>query len=385
MYQLSFSLSEFLQKYWQKQPTVIRSGFKHFHDPISPEELAGLSMEHEVDSRFVSNLDNNWIAEHGPFSEDKFTSLTETNWSLIVQAANHWHSGAAQLIQPFKTMPHWLFDDLMISYSVDGGGVGPHIDQYDVFIIQGLGKRRWRVGAKDTGQYVETCRASALRQIESFDAVIDDILQPGDILYIPPGFPHDGYALQPSMSYSIGFRSPKEQELVSNFADYLLANDLGDTHIDTPELATQQNFAEITANDFTALTTALRSSLDNQTQLAEFIGCMLSQSRHQLNIIVPDLPWQANEIAEYLQSGNQFIRVAGLRALYLQGNLNTIYINGEIFHLSPQQMSLASILCNQETLSLEQLSDQLSDDELEQQIVLLFQTLVNKGYWYCEE
>ncbi|WP_413283207.1 JmjC domain-containing protein [Vibrio sp. MA40-2] len=383
MYQLSFSLNEFLQKYWQKQPTIIKGGFRNFHDPISPEELAGLSMEEEVDSRFVSNLDNNWLAEHGPFNEDKFVSLAETNWSLIVQAANHWHSEAAKLVTPFKTMPNWLFDDLMISYSVEDGGVGPHIDQYDVFIIQGLGRRRWRVGEKDTGQYVETCRASALRQIESFDAVIDDILEPGDILYIPPGFPHDGYALQPSMSYSVGFRSPKEQELLSNFADYVLANDIGDTHVDTPKLTTQKNFAEISTNDFNSLTTALRSSLNDKKRLQDFMGCMLSQSRHQLNIIIPEPTWQADEIIQYLQSGHHFQKVDGLRAIYLQEDPDTSYINGEVFQA--QQTSLTSILCNQDTISLVQLKDQLVDENLTNDTVLTIQTLVNKGYWYSEE
>lgn len=377
MYQLSFSLSEFLTQYWQKKPTIIKGGFPHFHDPISPEELAGLTMEEEVDSRFVSNLNNNWSAEHGPFDEEKFANLGQSHWSFIVQAANHWHQPSAQLVEPFKQLPNWLFDDLMISYSVEGGGVGPHIDQYDVFIIQGMGKRHWRVGAKDQGQYVETCRASALRQIESFDAIIDDVLQPGDILYIPPGFPHDGYALEPSLSYSIGFRSPKEQELISNFADYILAHDIGDVHMHKPELATQENFGEIATSDLANLTAMLKAGLNDSARVEDFMGCLLSQSRHQLNIIPPETPWQSEEIAQHLLAGGDIDKVSGLRALYHQQNQNVIYINGEVFSVAPEQTTLVSTLCHDETINLARLNDSIDPSS-----IAFICKLVNKGYWY---
>lgn len=380
MYQLTFSLEQFLTQFWQKKPTIIKGGFKDFQDPISPEELAGLTMEEEVDSRFVSNLNNKWSAEHGPFDEVKFASLSESNWSFIVQAANHWHPDAAQLVTPFKAMPNWLFDDLMISYSVTGGGVGPHIDQYDVFIIQGQGKRHWRVGEKDQGQYVETCRANALRQIESFDAIIDDVLEPGDILYIPPGFPHDGHALESSMSYSIGFRSPKEQELISNFADYILAHDIGDVHLHKPHLTTQNNFGEISASDLSSLTTMLTSSIHDTATVNDFMGCLLSQSRHQLNIIVPNSLFQSNDIALHLQSGHYFEKVSGLRALYHEANTSVLYINGEVFYVTDEQQLLTSVLCNAETISIKSL-----DNELLPESVALIKELVNKGYWYLVE
>jgi len=379
MYQLSFALDEFLAQYWQKKPTIIKGGFKNFQDPISPEELAGLTMEEDIDSRFISNLNDNWSAEHGPFDEEKFSSLGETHWSFIVQAANHWHKKAANLISPFKSLPNWLFDDLMISYSVSGGGVGPHIDQYDVFIIQGKGKRHWRVGAKDKGQYVEAYRASALKQIESFSSIIDDVLEPGDILYIPPGFPHDGYALEPSMSYSIGFRSPKEQELISNFADYVLAHDIGDIHLHKPNLTSQNNFGEISTDDLTSLTNMLKSSLNDAEHINDFMGCLLSQSRHQLNIIIPENAYQPEDIWQYLHSGNSIEKVAGLRALYHQNNVDVLYINGEVIKVSPHLHSLALTLCNKESISIDSF-----DGGLDLPSVTLIQKLINKGYWYIE-
>jgi 50S ribosomal protein L16 3-hydroxylase len=381
MYKLTISLDEFLRNYWQKKPTIIKGGFAEFQDPITPEELAGLTMEEVVDSRFVSNLENNWQAEHGPFDDDKFASLPESNWSFIVQAANHWHDGAAQLVKPFQTMPQWLFDDLMISYSVEGGGVGPHIDQYDVFIIQGMGKRHWRVGAKDVGQYKETQRHEALRQIESFEAEIDDILEPGDILYIPPGFPHDGYALEPSMSYSVGFRSPKEQELISNFADYILAHDYGDEHLHKPDLRTQDNFGKISTSDLDSLVSMLKAKLDDEDTIKDFMGCMLSQSRHQLNIIEPSSKWSCEDVYQHLESGGDIFKVAGLRTLSHETEPNIVYVNGEMFKIPEELTSFAELLTNQDTICLENSGESIIQNSA---AISLITELVNKGYWFAE-
>ncbi|PMH44984.1 50S ribosomal protein L16 arginine hydroxylase [Vibrio sp. 10N.286.49.B3] len=388
MYQLSFSLSEFLTQYWQKKPTIIKKGFQNFQDPMSPDELAGLTMEEEVDSRFVANLNDQWIAEHGPFNEDKFAQLGETNWSFIVQAANHWHQGAAQLVKPFQTMPQWLFDDLMISYSVPDGGVGPHIDQYDVFIIQGSGKRHWRVGDKDIGQYKEVSRHAALRQIESFEPIIDDILEPGDILYIPPGFPHDGYALEPSMSYSIGFRSPKEQELISNFADYVLANDMGDVHMHNPDLATQNEYGVINKEAREQLVHMLLASLQDKTTINDFLGSTLSQSRHQLDIVVPAEPWEAEEVQQHLINGGDIHKVAGLRALYHDNEPGVAYINGEMVKVGNEEQTLLTVLCNKDSFTAQDIINSQAQDEplaISASSIALICEQINKGYWFIED
>ncbi|WP_295894150.1 cupin domain-containing protein [uncultured Vibrio sp.] len=380
MYQLSFSLDSFLAEYWHKKPTIIKGGFSNFIDPISPEELAGLTMEEEVDSRYVSNLNNEWIAEHGPFDEAKFAQLPELQWQLIVQAANHWHDGCAQLTQAFKSLPQWLFDDLMICYSAQGGGVGPHIDQYDVFIIQGSGKRQWRVGAKDTGQYKETHRASALRQIEGFDAILDDTLEPGDILYIPPGFPHEGVTIEPSMSYSMGYRSPKEQELVSNFADYILSNDLGDKHLFNPSMQSQDKHGKIQTTDLSLLTDMMMEAFKDETKIKDFIGNMLSQSRHQLAVYPPEEAWSQEEISLQLHDGATFQKVSGLRALYNDSEPCIAYVDGDMYNVDMDQVDLIQQLCNHSSVSIHDLSRELISSD-----VSLITDLVNKGYWYLEE
>ena len=158
-YQLDIDWLHFLAHYWQKKPVVLRKAFKNFQDPITPDELAGLAMEQEIESRLVTNKQGKWDAKFGPF--ESYDHLGETNWSLLVQAVDHWHAEAATLVEPFRCLPQWIFDDLMISYATPKGGVGPHIDQYDVFIIQGMGKRRWRVGDIDPN-YKQFCSHPAL-------------------------------------------------------------------------------------------------------------------------------------------------------------------------------------------------------------------------------
>ncbi|STQ14448.1 protein YcfD [Enterobacter cloacae] len=236
-YQLNLNWPEFLEKYWQKKPVVLKNAFPNFVDPITPDELAGLAMEPEVDSRLVSHFNGKWQASNGPF--EHFDGLGETGWSLLAQAVNHWHMPAAELVRPFRVLPDWRLDDLMISFSVPGGGVGPHIDQYDVFIIQGMGSRRWRVGDKLPMR--QFCPHPALLHVDPFEPIIDEDLAPGDILYIPPGFPHDGFTHETALNYSVGFRGPNGRDLISSFADYALENDLGGEHYSDPDLTCREH------------------------------------------------------------------------------------------------------------------------------------------------
>lgn len=213
-----FDAVRFLKENWQQQPVVIRGAFLDFHDPISPEELAGLAMDSGVDSRLVIQKDDQWNVVHGPF--EHFNDLPEQHWSLLVQAVNEHVPIAQDLLRAFRFLPDWRIDDLMVSYSTPHGGVGPHVDQYDVFIIQGLGRRRWQVGAKQTLKTV--LPHPDLKQTEAFEPIIDVMLEPGDMIYIPAGFPHAGASELPSLNYSVGFRAPSQAELLSALADYAL-------------------------------------------------------------------------------------------------------------------------------------------------------------------
>ncbi|PSU12974.1 cupin domain-containing protein [Photobacterium gaetbulicola] len=377
MYQLTFSFEAFLAEFWQKKPTIIKGGFNKFTDPISPDELAGLAMEEEVDSRYIAKHGNEWEVKHGPLT---FDNVPKDNWSFVVQAANHWHEGAASLVTPFRQLPNWLFDDLMISYSTPGGGVGPHIDQYDVFIVQGSGKRRWRVGPQKE-DYEEKHGHPALRQIKDFEPILDDVLEPGDILYIPPGFPHDGYAIETAMSFSIGFRSPKKQELLSSFADYVIANEVGDVHYHNPDLPARKTPGAIMASERADMEAMMRSLLDHPEMIKQWMGEHLSQNRHELDIIAADPPWQAAEVYQFLESGEVLKRLGGLRAFYYPEQPHQLFINGESYQLPEECGTAATYLCDAETISQDKLGKLIDHPAF---IALLTQ-LINYGYWYPVE
>ncbi|PIJ51960.1 50S ribosomal protein L16 arginine hydroxylase [Erwinia sp. OLTSP20] len=368
-YQLDLNWPDFIQRYWQKRPVVLKRGFKNFVDPLSPDELAGLAMEAEVDSRLVSHQQGKWQVSHGPFTH--YDHLGETNWSLLVQAVDHWHEPAAMLMRPFRMLPDWRIDDLMISFSVPGGGVGPHLDQYDVFIIQGTGRRRWRVGEKIPLR--QHCPHPDLLQVEPFDAIIDEEMEPGDILYIPPGFPHEGYSLENALNYSVGFRAPSGRELISSFADYILQHELGGERYSDPQLVPRSQPADILPTELEAVQQKMLALIQQPASFQQWFGEFISQSRHELDIAPPAPPYQPDEVYDALAAGDSLTRLDGLRVLNLAGN---VYVNGE--RLRCDSEAGLQVLAQHLTLDKVNLGNALDDPSFLAQLT----ALVNGGYWF---
>ncbi|RLM07314.1 50S ribosomal protein L16 arginine hydroxylase [Gibbsiella quercinecans] len=371
-YQLELDWNDFLQRYWQKRPVIIKQGFKNFIDPITPDELAGLAMENEVDSRLVSHQDSRWQVAHGPF--ESYDHLGENDWSLLVQAVDHWQEPSSALMRPFRTLPDWRIDDLMISYSVPGGGVGPHLDQYDVFIIQGAGRRRWRVGEKKPLK--QHCPHPDLLQVEPFDAIIDEEMVPGDILYIPPGFPHEGYALESALNYSVGFRAPNGRELVSGFADYVLAHELGSRRYGDPDIALRDSPASVLPQEVDALRKMMLELVEQPEQFQHWFGEFISQSRHELDVAPPEPPYQAGEIYDLLQQGESLQRLGGLRVLRVG---DRCFVNGEL--IDTPHLQAADALCQHYSVDAAMLGAALDDPSF----LALLSALVNSGYWFFND
>ncbi|MET1253753.1 cupin domain-containing protein [Aliikangiella maris] len=214
-----FNPEAFLRKHWQKSPCLLSKAISNPTSFISADELAGLSLDEEVESRLIYLQQNQWHLEHGPFEESLFSRLPANNWTLLIQTADHWLTEVQPFLQGFNFIPRWRFDDLMISYATDGGGVGPHFDNYDVFIVQIEGTRRWQVGAKgDTDARSELI--NGLLHLESFTPIIDTLLEPGDILYIPPDTAHWGQSVGESISYSVGYRAPQTKDIMALLANH---------------------------------------------------------------------------------------------------------------------------------------------------------------------
>jgi len=220
----NISAEKFLAEYWQKKPLLIRNALPNFESPLSPDELAGLSLEDEIESRIVIEEGETgpWEALHGPFNEETFSQLPEKKWSLLVQAVDLWLPEVKALLDHFTFLPPWRLDDVMVSYAPEGGGVGPHYDYYDVFLLQGLGQRRWQIG-QACDQDSPQLKGTSLRILRDLDVSEDWVLNPGEGLYLPPQIAHSGVALNDCMTYSIGFRAPSATDMLDDLTTELLS------------------------------------------------------------------------------------------------------------------------------------------------------------------
>jgi 50S ribosomal protein L16 3-hydroxylase len=367
---------QFLEQYWQKKPLVIRQGFKNFQDLLSPDEMAGLASEEQVESRRVFKDDDQWQAEFGPF--ESYDHLGEKDWTFIVQALNNWLPQADELIKCFDFIPRWRLDDVMVSYGTPGGGVGPHIDLYDVFICQGSGSRRWRVG--NNGQHHEFAAHPALLHVEPFEPIIDVELNTGDILYIPPGFPHDGISLENSMSFSVGYRTASARDMHSALADYLIDNELANEQIADPDRELSSRSGCIDNKDLERIKQQLLATINDQL-VSELAGCYLTNSKCELDLPEQDLGFDVSDMLGML-SEQALTRLGGLRCLYLDQTVaqGEFYINGEQVKLPAELAAVIPVLCDNQSLDQQLLSPWLDNAQFTE---LLTQWL-NLGYWYFE-
>lgn len=218
------SIDEFYNEYWAKKPFIVRGAIDQslFKDFIDGDTLAGLSLEEDIKSRLVTTSTDGgkWTCEHGPFEDDKFSTLGDTNWSLLVQNVDQYHKGTAALLNSFNFSPRWLLDDIMVSYSAVGGTVGPHIDSYHVFLVQGQGRRTWRIGTTPikNEEYIENTELKVLKN--GVDGIEYEVTM-GDVIYIPPHFAHEGKTIEEAMTFSVGFLGPKMSELLIDYGYYL--------------------------------------------------------------------------------------------------------------------------------------------------------------------
>lgn len=208
------SVDDFMRRHWQRKPLMIRQAIPGFAPPLDPEQLIELASDDAVESRLVTRRRGLWALEHGPFEPGEVPALTRRDWTLLVQGVDLHSDAAHALLARFRFVPDARLDDLMISLAGDGGGVGPHVDSYDVFLLQAWGRRRWRIGPVRQPRLVE---GLPLKILDGFEPDQEWVLEPGDMLYLPPGWGHDGIADGPCMTCSIGFRAPSRHEFLSAF------------------------------------------------------------------------------------------------------------------------------------------------------------------------
>lgn len=280
----------FLRDYWQKKPLLIRQGLPGFVAPLDADELAGLSLEEEVESRLVmeQGFKSPWELHHGPFAEDFFSTLPSSPWTLLVQGVDLWVPEVEAIIDEFPFLPRWRTDDIMISYANDGGSVGPHFDYYDVFLIQGWGKRRWSIGQLcDENSPLQS--SVELKILAEFKSEETWVLEPGDILYLPPCIAHHGVAEGECMTFSLGFRSPTAGEVLDDFATEIISQG-GGGYFRDPPLTPAMASETIDPAYITQVRKLLIDALDDEQRLGEWFASYMTRSKYPALEEDPEIP-----------------------------------------------------------------------------------------------
>jgi len=277
---INLSVDEFLSEYWQNQPLLIPNAFPNFESPLSPDELAGLSLEEDIESRIVIEQGKSglWELQTGPFEESTFTDLPDSHWSLLVQAVDLWIPEVKALLQKFDFLPPWRLDDIMVSYAPIGGSVGPHFDYYDVFLLQGLGQRRWKVG-QSSDHNSPRLPDTPLRILSNFSSLQEWVLNPGDILYLHPQLAHWGIAENDCLTYSIGFRSPSLSDMLGDLAAELMTQD-HPAYFRDPKLTSAMANKTIHPLFIQQIKSLLGELLDDEKLLAEWFARYMTAPKY---------------------------------------------------------------------------------------------------------
>jgi len=382
-------LETFLSEYWQKKPLLIRNGLPDLESPIAPDVLAGLACEEGVESRLLIQGENDqkWELKHGPFNDEIFSQLPESHWTLLVQAVDHWIPEAGNLLNLFDFIPRWRIDDLMISYASDGGGVGPHFDNYDVFLVQTSGHRKWEIG----GIYNED---SPLRPdmpvsiLSKFEAIETWVLKAGDILYLPPGVGHNGIAEgNDCMTCSVGFRAPSHSEILREYTDYIGVNLSEALRYEDPDLIAQSNTGEITQQTLEKIQIILRKYTEDKELISQWFGQFVTTPKYQhadpLQAEDSENTYSIEDLKSHLASGGILVRNESSRfAFEVKADKNILFVDGSFIDPDDKDSNdineLIETLCTEIELSDESFVQ--TDDNLN-----LLLELLKRGAIYLAE
>ncbi|WP_025732670.1 cupin domain-containing protein [Carnimonas nigrificans] len=374
----------FLAEYWQKKPLLIRQAIPGFESPLSAEELAGLACEEEVESRLVESVGADgkpWQVTHGPMDEEIFARLPERDWTLLVQAVDHYVPEVAELLEQFSFIPRWRLDDIMISYAPPGGNVGPHVDNYDVFLLQGAGQRRWQLGGFQ-GEDAAIVDGISLRILKEFSISNDEewVLEPGDMLYLPPRYAHHGISESSDcMTWSIGFRAPSADEAVTSWADYR-GEQLSDAvRYADPDLG-EQDSALLDDAAIERVRALILNSLDDREQMSEWFGRYMTQTKYPDQLIALEPSLDLATLRSALAEGEQLVRGQGSRFAYRpapdgDADRATLFVDGDGI---PCSLALAQ----QVAQGNQPLPIELLDDHGAAELLL---ALTNRGSLVLEE
>ena len=370
----------FLTEYWQNKPLLVRQAIKNVSGVIDAKTLAGLSLEPSIRSRIVLSTDTatDWECRYGPFEETDYEQLPAGNWTLLVQDVDKHIPKTAELLEYFSFLPRWRIDDLMISYAVDGGSVGPHTDQYDVFLLQTHGQRKWllQIDDVDENNLLENIE---LQLLKNFVPQEEYILNPGDMLYLPPGIAHHGIAMGECITYSIGFRAPSQADLLQAFTEqYSLHNNNPEFYRDQDPVKAARG--ELRQSDINTMRELLVDAMDDKLNMTRAIGNLLTNPTETPSL--DDTPTLS--LAEFIDLLDKTSRLKlhpAARCVYIRDKgAITLYVNTNEYRFGPEMAPVLTQLCDEYILDEHAIESILTDHT----VIGLLQDLYQQGYLYLE-
>lgn len=345
------SVEEFLRDYWQKKPLLIRNAFPNFQSPITQDELAGLACETDA-ARIVIEQGgaHPWEVRHGAFDDDAFSNLPATHWTLLVNDTDQHLPELKAVMEPFRFIPDWRIDDLMISFAVEGGSVGPHVDQYDVFLLQAQGQRRWQITTQPAhpDNFLPDLE---LRIMRDFEAEQEWIVEPGDLLYLPPNVPHYGVALNECLTYSVGFRAPSQADMLEKLLEDSLEDERLKQRFNDTARQPQANPGELTSTDMDRLVDFLVDALpQNEQSLQLWLGKYLTTPK--ANAPLPEgEPVSRAELSRLIRQKKKFEKALDARLMYFLSDKDLhLFANGNHYGLAIQHLQFIEYLCKSPVL-----------------------------------
>ncbi len=378
------SVEEFLEKYWQKEPLLIRQALPGYQCPITPEELAGLACEEDVESRLIMEQGGAtpWQVEHGPFAEERFTNLPATHWTVLVQEINKHVPEFALLQDRFSFLPNWRLDDVMVSYAPEHGTVGPHADNYDVFLIQGAGHRRWQINRQEPSDD-DLLPDLPLKIMKNFQVEEEWVLEPGDMLYLPPGVAHYGVALDDCITVSVGYRAPTLGAILSGYIGDALAQFDTDVFYRDPDLKPQDAPGEIALDAREEFRELIRSLPMDDERIDRWFGSYITDVRPGHFVPEPAEELRPKKFKDEFKKHGELWRSEYTRYAHFTdaAGVTRLYVAGEEYEMYGDGPKVAQMLAGQRVFRYKELLPYLDDKDL----LELLTDLYNLGALYFPE
>ena len=366
------SVEEFLDSYWQQRPVLIRQAFPDFIPQLNENDMAGLACDELAESRLVSGSypEHNWALRYGPFREQDFTALAEENWTLLVQDVEKHYPPLQPLLGFFSFLPSWRIDDLMISVAAPGGSVGPHVDQYDVFLLQASGRKKWQIAHSFDPALLPDCELNVL---QLFEPEQEWLGEPGDMLYLPPGVAHHGVAMDQGMTWSIGMRAPSSADLLQGLGEWLAAHRNEGKRYRDERLSGTPLEGEIDAAAVEGFRRLIGNAANDESGFRAFIGSFLSCYRLAHEPAPAELEFDPPALSQALSGGAQLQHNPWTRLLWLKTDGGALlFAAGDEYRCSAE---LAQQICNNPVFFS-------TEQEISRPAIELYCELLNRGHLY---